>query len=265
MKIVVISECKAREMIVINKILQFQPRTVVVQPTFGKKKKKRSVEMLIKRLLTKFRYQRLKRKIAEKGIEHPDILNRVPFDAQKLNAPEGVEFLKRLSPDLLITCRAPLLSNEITQIAKIATINIHYGIAPEYRGNDTLFWALYHKDYQHIGGTIHHISQGVDTGNILARAYPALAADDDETSVDIKTSTLLGEALYSYLQKLSQARQPILGVIQHSKGTNYRAKDRTVQKSLTMLFRNMIGKATIPLQNQKVETHFDEESISIFA
>ncbi|QDH78602.1 hypothetical protein FKX85_05975 [Echinicola soli] len=265
MKIVVISECKPREMIVINKILQFQPRAVVVQPSFSKKKKKRGVEVLAKRMLAKLRHRALKRKMAVTGEESGAILNKVTFDAKLLNSPEGIEFIRRLSPDLLITCRAPLLGHEITQIPKLATINIHYGIAPEYRGNDTLFWALYQKDYGQVGGTIHHISQGVDTGNILARVYPALGPDDDETSVDIKTSQLLADTLYKYLEKIVQARQPIPGIIQQGKGKNYRAADRTPGKSLEMIFRNLLGNSSIPSQNQKVETYFKEESISIFA
>ncbi|GGF48770.1 formyl transferase [Echinicola rosea] len=265
MKIVVISECKAREMIVVNRILQFQPRAVVVQPSFAKKRKKRSFGDLATRLLAKLRYRALKRNLAVVDDGSSGILNKVTFDSKMLNSPEGIEFLKRLSPDLLITCRAPLLSQEVTQIPKLATVNVHYGIAPEYRGNDTLFWALYEKNYEKVGGTIHHISQGVDTGNILAKVYPALVPGDDETSIDIKTSQLLADTLYQYLEEISQARQPIRGVTQQHKGKNYRATDRTPAKSLKMQFRNLLGNSSIPSQEQKVETFFEQESISIFA
>ncbi|AWW30549.1 hypothetical protein DN752_10665 [Echinicola strongylocentroti] len=267
MKIVIISECKAREMIVVNSILKFQPRAVVIQPKFTgvRPKKKRGFYSLANRVLGRIRYQALKSRLGEYRQDSPSILNRVPYDAKELNSPEGAEFLRRLSPDLLITCRAPLLSNEILRIPRLAAINIHYGIAPEYRGNDTLFWAMHNRDYRNIGGTIHHISPGVDTGNIIARVFPALLPGDDETSIDIKTSELLAKTLDQYLEKISNAKQLIPGVPQAKKGNNYRAAERTFGKSLRMMFQNLVGYQAFPSQEEIVETYFEEESISIFA
>ncbi|MBD8489543.1 hypothetical protein IFO69_12380 [Echinicola sp. CAU 1574] len=264
MKIVIISECKAREMLVLEKILLHYPRAVVLQPTFSKNKKRRNWKGLLRRGLIKARYGKLKKALYSNK-KLPEIVNRIPFEAQKINSEEGINFLKRLSPDLLITCRAPLLKEDVINIPSIASVNVHYGISPKYRGNDTLFWPLFHKDYDYIGGCLHHINKGVDTGNLLAEVYPALNKDDSETSIDIKTSELLGETIVKYLQKLETTHRIIPGVKQLSKGQNFKAVDRGIRQSLQLIFREIAGKQQIPNRQEKVVTHFEEESISIFA
>lgn len=265
MKIVIISECKAREMLVVDKVLTHFPRTVVLQPTFkGRKKKKRSLSTFINKALYKIRYRSLK-KLAEKESNCTFVPNLIPFPADQINTKEGIAFIKSLQPDLLVTCRAPLLKPEIITIPKIAAINLHYGIAPNYRGNDTLFWALYHNDFEHIGGTIHHISQGVDTGNILAKAYPSLSPDDNETTLDIKTSKLLADALVNYLQVLVHSDLLLTGLPQTEKGSNFKAADRTLYHNIDMICRNMTGTDPLPYKKERVETYYKPENISLLA
>lgn len=46
-------------------------------------------------------------------------------------------------------------------------INIHMGIAPEYRGSDCNFWAMFDERPDLVGATIHLLSAGLDSGDIL--------------------------------------------------------------------------------------------------
>ena len=41
------------------------------------------------------------------------------------------------------------------------------GISPYYRGSACNFWAQYDNRYSLIGGTIHKISKGLDSGDII--------------------------------------------------------------------------------------------------
>ena len=43
-------------------------------------------------------------------------------------------------------------------------LNVHRGIASEYRGLDSEFWAIYHNDFNNIGVTIHKVDEHLDTG-----------------------------------------------------------------------------------------------------
>ncbi len=51
-------------------------------------------------------------------------------------------------------------------------INIHMGISPYYRGSSCNFWALYDKNPHLMGATIHMLSEGLDSGEILYHVAP---------------------------------------------------------------------------------------------
>lgn len=50
--------------------------------------------------------------------------------------------------------------------------NIHMGTSPYYRGSSCNFWASYDGNYDYIGATIHLLSKGLDSGDILFHAFP---------------------------------------------------------------------------------------------
>ena len=55
----------------------------------------------------------------------------------------------------------------INFLIKNKAINIHMGISPYYRGSDCNFWSLYDNNFHLVGGTVHLISKGLDSGPIL--------------------------------------------------------------------------------------------------
>ena len=52
------------------------------------------------------------------------------------------------------------------------------GISPYYRGSSCNFWALYDGSPSYIGATIHMLSKGLDSGNILFHCVPKLFKND---------------------------------------------------------------------------------------
>lgn len=80
---------------------------------------------------------------------------------------EGVEDLKCLAPDLMITCAfGQILSQEILDIPKLGVINIHASLLPKYRGASPIHYALLNGENQ-TGITIMKTDIGIDTGDIL--------------------------------------------------------------------------------------------------
>ena len=51
-------------------------------------------------------------------------------------------------------------------------INIHMGISPYYRGSSCNFWAIYDGNPSYVGATIHLLSKGLDSGDILFHCLP---------------------------------------------------------------------------------------------
>lgn len=52
-------------------------------------------------------------------------------------------------------------------------INIHMGVSPYYRGSSCNFWAANDLHPELIGATIHMLSAGLDSGDMLYHALPA--------------------------------------------------------------------------------------------
>ena len=64
-----------------------------------------------------------------------------------------------MKPDLGVVFGTRKISTKIINLFKFGLINIHRGIVEKYRGLDSEYWALYHRDYKNIGITIHQVSE----------------------------------------------------------------------------------------------------------
>jgi methionyl-tRNA formyltransferase len=109
------------------------------------------------------------------------------FFTEDINSADTIETLKSWEPDIVISLYFDqILKAEAIQVARIATINMHAGTLPGYRGVWPEFWMLYKKEKQ-AGITIHYINEKIDEGDIL-----------DQYKFDIKeTDSRFGLALRS--------------------------------------------------------------------
>lgn len=80
---------------------------------------------------------------------------------------EGVNDLRALKPDIMITCAfGQILSQEIIDIAPLGVINIHASLLPKYRGASPIHYAILNGE-QKTGITIMKTDAGIDTGDII--------------------------------------------------------------------------------------------------
>ena len=77
---------------------------------------------------------------------------------------EGVEDLRKLNPDIMVTCAfGQILSQEIIDIAPKGIINVHASLLPKYRGAAPIQWSIINGDVK-TGVTIMKTEAGIDTG-----------------------------------------------------------------------------------------------------
>ncbi len=80
---------------------------------------------------------------------------------------DGVEELRALKPDLCVTAAfGQILSQEILDIPRIGTVNVHSSLLPKYRGSAPVNWAIIQGE-THTGVTTMMTDKGLDTGDIL--------------------------------------------------------------------------------------------------
>jgi len=92
---------------------------------------------------------------------------------------EGYEELKALNADIFITCAyGQIISEEIINLPKFKTINVHFSLLPFYRGASPVQWALINCE-KTVGVTIMNTDKGIDTGDIILQKELEVSKDDN--------------------------------------------------------------------------------------
>ena len=107
--------------------------------------------------------------------------NSTVYEVSSHNSIDSENIIKNFNPDLIIRISGGILRKNIYNLAKIASINIHHGIAPKIRGIWSIPWAIVENRLEWIGATIHIIDDGIDTGSILKHITPQISPGDDAT------------------------------------------------------------------------------------
>jgi len=126
-----------------------------------------------------------------------NISERIQF-FPNIHAPEVLEQVRALKPDLGLIYGSPILKPELFEIPKLGTLGIHHGKAPEYRGNKTIFWAMYNGEPV-AGITIQKVNKGLDTGSIVKagqvnayrRAYQVVFRELEALGVELYIQAIL--------------------------------------------------------------------------
>jgi methionyl-tRNA formyltransferase len=77
--------------------------------------------------------------------------------------------LKSYSPDVILSIASSrIFGRDILSIPKIASLNVHAGMLPKYRGINPSFWALLNQEKE-SAVTVHYMNEKIDEGDIIAQ------------------------------------------------------------------------------------------------
>jgi methionyl-tRNA formyltransferase len=85
-----------------------------------------------------------------------------------IHAPEVLQYVRGLTPDLGLIYGAPMLRPELFEIPRLGTLGIHHGTLPAYRGRKTTFWEVYNGE-RTAGVVIQRVTSRLDAGEIVAQ------------------------------------------------------------------------------------------------
>lgn len=121
-----------------------------------------------------------------------------------INAPEVLERIRALQPDLLITASyGGMLKRELRRIPTLGAINLHPSLLPLYRGATPIQSALLNGD-ERSGVTIFRLEARLDAGPILAQSEMDIKPDDNYSSLHAKLAELAASLLLELLPALQQ-------------------------------------------------------------
>jgi len=132
-----------------------------------------------------------------------DIIN-----VKNINDSNSVGKIREINPDLGISFGVRRLSKQVIELFNDGLMNVHRGIAQEYRGLDSNLWAIYHSDYSNIGVTIHRVTPELDAGSIIYQKKlvlkPQMRAHQLRFYTTVIATSLVMDALRDYLSNKSK-------------------------------------------------------------
>lgn len=115
--------------------------------------------------------------------------------------------LEQDPPDLILVFGTGLIPDYVTEIAKIACINVHGGLSPYYRGQNCTHFCILNEDFENIGITAHLVRKAIDGGEILMHARPQIASGDNEFTIIKKNERVGAEVFCEIIECIAQGKQ----------------------------------------------------------
>ena len=165
-----------------------------------------------------------------------------------INLKENVGRLRDARVDAVAVFGTSLLRNDqLFAACDGPWLNLHGGISPHYRGADSIFWALFHRDTEHVGATVHAIDRRIDAGTLIAHARPAVEIGDRELGLTCKSIALGAHVLAEAFSRLAAGE--LLGAPQPGGGRLFQVRDRRYvhDARVRAMFRDgLLGRVSLP-------------------
>jgi len=178
-------------------------------------------------------YEHRDEEIEKKFFPVSELPSGIPvFSSPEPNGPEAIAWIRRFSPDVVVVFGTRLIKDPVLSLAKFGALNIHTGLSPFYRGGQCTFWCLYQNDLEHVGVTIHHLTQRIDGGDILFTAKPEIHEKDTVRSLECKLVQIGTEKMIQAIQELAQGKSTRMPQLE--KGQLFLSKMFTLEKRLEL-------------------------------
>lgn len=246
----------ARHLHIANRLCQAGEVAAIVQETGSEWNLRKTLKMLRPRSLVSKAWRWLRDRRRYSGnpegkfffpngspyLHRSDLVCEVPH----INHPDVVKLARELKPDLICVFGTSLIRGDLLKEGRLGIVNLHGGLSPEYRGADCTFWALYNREPEKVGCTLHYIDTGIDTGRLIAHVSPEVREGDGELVLFWRAVKDSAEVYVEAIQRLSGGES--LGVAQIGKGRLYQVKDRALkhEQDLASRLEQMLAGLNLP-------------------
>jgi methionyl-tRNA formyltransferase len=122
----------------------------------------------------------------------------------RAGAPEEIERLRSLAPDLLIVVAyGQILPPAVLAIPRLGAINLHYSLLPRHRGASPIAAAILAGDRE-TGVTVMWMTEGLDEGPTFVSVATPIGEDEDAGSLGSRLAQLGAACLADALDRLER-------------------------------------------------------------
>ncbi|MBU0740744.1 hypothetical protein KKG45_06700 [bacterium] len=173
-----------------------------------KKKPLEAVGFILRRSGLRFFLEMARMKLLRKFTDREEKISPLNL-AEKYGVPVRHSFnindkkslieLAAFEPDIVISTNfSHYIGKRAREIAKYGTWNLHKAYLPRYRGMAPSFFALL-EGAEEVGCTLHRVTKGFDTGDIICQVAVPVAPDDTVYTLNKKTSAAGGRMMADFL------------------------------------------------------------------
>ena len=137
------------------------------------------------------------------------ITQNIPvFQPESCREEAVLDQLRGLEPDVIVVAAyGKLLPQALLEIPKIAIINVHSSLLPQYRGAAPINWAILNGDTE-TGVTIQYMASELDAGDILLTKKTPIGPQENAAQLYDRLAVLGGEAASEALSLLERGEAP---------------------------------------------------------
>lgn len=128
----------------------------------------------------------------------------IAIPVQRVASVNVKEFEERVAPyraELALVFGCGRIRPHVLPLFSKGIVNVHRGIAPEYRGLDSDLWAIYHSDFSNIGVTLHFVAETLDTGDIVHKEHVSYTAANKIYHLRYKTTIMATDMILDVLTR----------------------------------------------------------------
>lgn len=161
------------------------------------------------------------------------------FSVDDINSYKAFQKIKAINPDLIVVFGTRKISNQLISAFRNKMFNLHGGNPEKYRGLDSHYWAIYHKDFESLVTTLHEIEPSLDTGKIILQGRVKLWEDMKLYQLRASNTELCIDLVFDLL-KLYKRNKSIHSRKQKSKGRYYSLMPEVLKQDIKLKFENFI-------------------------
>ncbi len=124
-----------------------------------------------------------------------------------INSKASRACIESWEPDVMVSLYFDqILKSKVIKIPEVATLNVHPGILPRYRGIWPEFWKLLNEE-EYAGVSIHHLIEKIDAGDVIAQEKFVIEKEDTKFSLALKSAQKGSQLLIKVLKKMKAGKK----------------------------------------------------------
>ncbi|MCX7750765.1 MAG: methionyl-tRNA formyltransferase [Candidatus Bipolaricaulota bacterium] len=136
---------------------------------------------------------------------------------RSINAPEVLERLRALAPDVLVVAAfGQFLRAAVLGLPRLGCVNVHAALLPKYRGAAPVAWALIRGERE-TGVTTFVLDEGMDTGPILLQRAVPIGEEETAGELEARLAAVGADLIVESLEGLAAGR--LVPIPQPAEGT----------------------------------------------